>query len=86
MPPPDADLATVEAAYRKTLWTILGHAAFFVGCCVVAIVLRKLFRLPPALLTVALLVALVLFGGDLVRFLSCRHRLRRLRAQRNSPS
>jgi len=75
------DLATVEAAYRKILRTIIGHSVFFVVCCVVAIVLRKMFRMPPALLTVAFFVALLLFGGDLIRFLNCRSRLRRLREQ-----
>jgi cytochrome c biogenesis protein CcdA len=80
----DTDLATVEAAYRKILRTILGHSAFFIVCCVIAIVLRKMFRLPPALLTVAFFVALVLFGGDLIKFLQCRSRLRRLREQHDT--
>jgi hypothetical protein len=75
----DADLAAVEAGYRKALWTIIGHSVFFVGCCVIAILARKLFKLPPALLTVAFFVALFLFGGDIWRFLSFRRRLRRLR-------
>jgi cytochrome c biogenesis protein CcdA len=84
MAAPPTDLAAVEAAYRKILWTVLGHAAFFVVCCVAAILLRKMFRLPPALLTVAFIVALLLFGGDLIRFLNCRSQLRRLREQHNS--
>lgn len=81
MAPPPADLAAVEAAYRKLLRTILGHTVFFVVCVVLAIVLRRMFRMPPALLTVAFFVALALFGGDLVRFITCRSRLRRLREQ-----
>jgi cytochrome c biogenesis protein CcdA len=79
----DAELNAAEAAYHKILWTILGHTAFFVVCCVAAILLRRMFRLPPALLTVAFFVALFLFGGDFVRFISCRSRLRRLREQQN---
>ena len=81
MAAPDTDLATVEAAYRKILRTILGHSVFFIACCVAAIVLRRMFRLPPALLTMAFFVALFLFGGDLIRFINCRSRLRRLREQ-----
>jgi hypothetical protein len=73
------DLPAAEAAYRKALFTIIGHGVFFVLCCTVAIVARRMIKMPPALLTVAFLVALVLFGGDVVRFFSCRRRLRRLR-------
>ena len=75
------DLATLEAAYRKSLWTIIGHGVFFVSCCAVAVIARRLFKMPPALLTVVFVVALLLFGGDLLRFLSYRRRLRRLRAE-----
>lgn len=83
--PPDAmtELANLEAAYRKSLFTIIGHAVFLIACCVVAVILRRMFKLPPALLTVALVVALLLFGGDLLRFLSYRRRLRRARESLN---
>ena len=73
------ELATLEAAYRKSLRTIIGHAVFFIICCTVAVILRRMFKMPPALLTVAFIVALVLFGGDILRFLSYRRRLRRIR-------
>jgi cytochrome c biogenesis protein CcdA len=79
----NAELNAAEAAYHKILWTILGHTAFFVVCCVIAIILRRMSRLPPALLSVAFFVALVLFGGDFIRFIRCRSRLRRLREQQN---
>jgi hypothetical protein len=75
------DLATAEAAYRRILRTMFGHTIFFVVCCAVAILLRRMFKLPPALLTVAFFVALLLFGGDVIRFFNCRNRLRRLREQ-----
>ena len=75
------DLATLEAAYRKSFWTIIGHSVFFVLCCAVAVIARRMFKMPPALLTVAFLAALLLFGGDFWRFLSYRRRLRRLREQ-----
>ena len=70
------DLAALEAAYRRALFTILGHGLFFVVCCIVAIVARRLFKMPPALLTVVFVVALVLFGGELFRFLRYRRQLR----------
>jgi uncharacterized membrane protein len=74
------DLAAAEAAYRKSLFTIIGHSIFFIGCCTLAVVARRLLKMPPALLTVVFFVALLLFGGDLMRFLACRRRLARLRA------
>ncbi len=76
---PTDDLAAAEAAYRKSLFTIIGHAVFFVVCCAVAVIARRMFKMPPALLTVVFFVALLLFGGDLLRFLSCRRRLAALR-------
>ena len=38
-PHPDdlTDLAALEKAYRKALFTILGHGLFFLACCVVAV-------------------------------------------------
>lgn len=73
------ELATLEAAYRKSLWTIIGHGVFFVVCCAIAVILRRMMKMPPALLTVVFVVALLLFGGDIWRFLSYRRQLRRLR-------
>ena len=73
------DLATLEAAYRKSFRTILGHAVFFIACCAVAVIARRMFKMPPALLTVVFFVALLLFGGDLLRFMSYRRRIRRAR-------
>jgi hypothetical protein len=79
--PKTEDLATIEAAYRKALWTIIGHGVFFVTCCAVAVIARRMLKMPPALLTMVFLVAILLFGGDLWRFVSYRRRLRRLREQ-----
>ncbi len=73
------DLATLERVYRKSFWTIVGHGVFFVACCAIAIIARRIFKMPPALLTVVFVVALLLFGGDLWRFLTYRRRLRRAR-------
>ena len=82
--PEHDDRATVEAAYRKALWTIIGHGVFFAVCCTVAIIARRMFKMPPALLTVVFFVALLLFGGDLWRFVSCRRRLRRLQEENSN--
>ena len=73
------DLATLEVAYRKARWTIIGHAVFFTVCCTAAVILRRMLKMPPALLTVVFVVALLLFGGDILRFLSYRRKVRRAR-------
>ncbi len=73
------DLVTAEADYRKARFTIIGHGIFFVACCTLAVIARRMFKMPPALLTVVFVVALLLFGGDLLRFLSTKRRLGRLR-------
>jgi cell division protein FtsW (lipid II flippase) len=77
--PLHATRAEAEAAYRQVLWTIIGHGIFFVVCCVVAVLARRMFKMPPALLTVAFFVALGLFGGDLWRFIRCRRSRQRWR-------
>jgi isoprenylcysteine carboxyl methyltransferase (ICMT) family protein YpbQ len=74
------ELAAAEAAYRKALFTVIGHGVFFVACCAVAVIARRMFKMPPALLTVVFAVALLLFGGDLFRYFSTKRRLARLRA------
>jgi hypothetical protein len=76
---PSSDLAAVQAEYRKWFWTVIGHTIFFALCIIAAVALRRMFRMPPALLTVPFFIALLLFGGDLLKFLSWRRRLRALR-------
>jgi hypothetical protein len=72
------ELAAAEQAYRKARWTLLGHAVFMAACIALAIFLRRMFRLPPATLGVALIVALLVFGGDIMKFMRTRERIRRL--------
>lgn len=84
MPAAIENFATLHAAYRKSLFTIIGHGVFFAVCCAVAIIARRMFNLPPTLLTVVFAVALVLFGGDLIRFFRHRRRLQRFLTA-NSP-
>jgi isoprenylcysteine carboxyl methyltransferase (ICMT) family protein YpbQ len=86
MRPTLAELEEAERAYRKLRFTMICHAAFFVVCCVTAVVVRRAMGLPPALLGVVIIVALVVFGGDIMKFLASRERVRRLRTALNSPS
>jgi cytochrome c biogenesis protein CcdA len=74
----ESEFAAVVQAYRKARWTIVGHAVFVVVCCVGVVMLRRAFRLPSALLGVVFIVALIVFGGDIMKFFRCRDRLRRL--------
>jgi hypothetical protein len=78
MPESSDSPAEIERAYRRARWTILGHTAFLAVCCLLAIVLRRFFKLPPAMLGVVLIVALLVFAGDIMRFFRCRDRLRSL--------
>jgi DMSO reductase anchor subunit len=75
---PDSHLIDALTAYRKARFTLIGHGIFFAFCCGVAVVARRMFKMPPALLTVVFAVALVLFGSDILRFLRTRRQLRRL--------
>jgi len=79
-PTPD-DPAAIAAAYRKARFSMICNGVFFFVCCAVAVIVRKMIGMPPALLTVVFAVALVLFGGDILRFLSLRRRYRRLLEQ-----
>ena len=80
------NLAEVERAYRKARWTMLGHVIFLGLCCGAAVMLRRVFKLPPALLGVVFIVALIVFGGDIMNFLRLRDRRRRLAESSNSTS
>jgi hypothetical protein len=75
----ETELDEAERTYRKLQVTMLWHLAFLVLCIVAAFVARRAMGLPPALLGVVLIVALIAFGGDIMKFLSCRDRVRRLR-------
>ena len=73
------ELAALEKAYRKFRFTVICHSAFLVLCIATATIVRRMVGMPPALLTVVLGAAFLLFGGDFFRFLSYRRRLRTLR-------
>ena len=40
------DPAMIQALYRKALWTIIGHGVFFVACVAVAVIARRMFKMP----------------------------------------
>jgi hypothetical protein len=76
--PTDDDYAEAERAYRRAKWKLVFHCVFVAACCVPAVLMRRFFRMPPALLGVVFIVALIVFGGDIMNFIRCRDRLRRL--------
>lgn len=80
------ELAEVERAYRKARWAMVGHVLFLAIVCGGAIFLRRIFKMPPALLGVAIIVALVVFGGDIMNFMRLRDRRRRLAESGDSHS
>lgn len=73
----DERLEAVKA-YRRALWKLAGHALFVGGCVILAVVVRRTFKLPSAMLGLALIAALILFSGDILRFLRARERLKEL--------
>lgn len=74
-------LAELERAYRAARFKIILHALFVGTCCGAGFFLRRFFRMPPIMLGVVLIVALIVFGGDIMRFLRLRDELRRARNQ-----
>ena len=73
------DSTALLAAYRKAIWKLIGLGIFAAGCLALVFFARRLFKLPPALLTLPLIAALVFFGADLWRFVVLRRRVQRLR-------
>ena len=84
MRPTEDEIEAVEAAYRKSLYKVVGHLVFIVVCCVAAAMLRQVMGLPPAFLSAVLIVALLLFSGDIFLFFRLRNKLQRLREEDSS--
>lgn len=80
----DEEIAEIERGYRRAKWTLIFHGVFVAVVCVPAVLLRRFFQMPPALLGVVFIVALIVFGGDIMRFLRYRERIRRLAAENES--
>lgn len=68
-------------AYRKSRFTIICHA-IFLGVCVAAVIAgRRMMGLPPQIIATVIIVALILFGKDIMTFFRLRSEVARLRAQ-----
>ena len=80
----DDELASVEAAYRRAVFKMIGLGIFVGGCCFGAVIVRKMFGLPPALLSVVFIAALLLFSPDIFRFMVLRNKVQRLREENSS--
>jgi len=73
------EIARLEVAYRRARRIIIGHVIFLTVACLAAVVLRRAGGLPPIYLFTIITVALLVFGGDIMKLLYCRNELRRLR-------
>ena len=68
-------------AYRKSRFTIICHA-IFMGLCIAAVIAgRRMMGLPPQIIATVIIVALILFGKDIMTFLALRSKVAKLRAQ-----
>jgi hypothetical protein len=72
-------IAEMETKYRRARFTIICHLVFLVAVFVAGAVARRALGFSTMFLATALIVALVVFGGDIMKFLYCRNELRRLR-------
>ncbi len=74
------DIEPVLMAYRKSRRTLFGHGIFMVLCIAFVVIARRIFGLPPQVLATVIIVALVVFGRDIMVFIHLRSRLAQLRA------
>jgi hypothetical protein len=68
-------------AYRKSRFTIVCHAVFIGLCGIATVAGRRMLGLPTQVLVTVLVVALIVFGKDIMVFLRLRSELARLRAR-----
>lgn len=80
MPAVTQNLAELEQAFRAARFKVIMHLVFVVVCCGAALILRRFFRLPPLMLGIVLIVALLVFAGDIMLFLRLRDQRRQLHA------
>jgi hypothetical protein len=81
---PSDEISRLETAYRRAKFTIIGHVIFIGTACFLGVFVRRAAGLPPIFLATVFIVALVLFGGDIMRFFYCRNELKRLRENSDS--
>jgi len=71
-------------AYRKSRFTIICHA-IFLGVCIAAVIAgRRMMGLPPQIIATVIIVALILFGKDIMTFFRLRAEVARLRSHSDS--
>jgi hypothetical protein len=75
------EIEPVLLAYRKSRRTMWAHGIFLALCIAVVVIARRIIGLPPQVLATVIIVALVVFGRDIMVFLHLRSRLSQLRAQ-----
>ncbi len=68
-------------AYRKSRFTIICHSIFIGLCAIATVAGRRLFGLPTQVLVTVLIVALIVFGKDIMVFFRLRSEVARLRAR-----
>ena len=74
------DFEATLRAYRKSRFTVICHAVFIGLCAVVTVLGRRFLGLPTQVLVTVLVVALVVFGRDIMVFLALRSKIARFRA------
>jgi hypothetical protein len=77
-------ILNLEKAQRRAKVILIGHAIFVGLCCIAALMLRKLLRFPPQLAWTVFAVPLIVFSGDIARWMWRSHQLNRLRAKVSS--
>lgn len=80
----DDEIEQTLRAYRKSRFTMICHA-IFLGLCIAAVVAgRRMMGLPPQVVATVLIVALIVFGKDIMTFFRLRSEVAKLRAQSHS--
>lgn len=82
----EAEFAQTMIAYRKSRITMFFHALFIGACIAVCLIARRMFGMPPQVMGVVLIVALIVFGKDIMTFMALRSKLARIRAEYESSS
>lgn len=80
----EAEFEQTLVAYRKSRITMFFHALFIGACIAACIIARRIFGMPPQVMGVVLIVALVVFGKDIMTFMALRSKLARIRAADHS--
>lgn len=83
-PLPLDETARLQATYLRLRRTFFRNLIFFLVCCILALILRRLLRFPPGLSWVVFAVPAVLFAGDVIRLLACGFKINRLQRSKKS--